>query len=406
MFTVSPKTDCPHVDHLACVALSPTELFDLVPSVCCEQIQGICQVCESDQENWLCLQCAQIFCSRYVNGHMHEHNEQTKHPVAFSMTDASFWCYDCDSYITTFKLRLFATHFSSIKFPEELERMPSIAEGEEEEEHKQFSRSDLVAGLAAGQFKRIAVLTGAGISVAAGIPDFRSPVTGLYAQVAALGLAEPESIFNLDFFRNTPQPFYTLAGNFLTHSAQPVKAHHFIRMLQDKEVLLCNFTQNIDGLELAAGVHLENLVQAHGHMRSVRCIECGLPGSMEAFLTAIAAQKVLYCEYCNPEQTAGSQSLIKPDVVFFGEKLPESFRERFYEVASADLVIVMGTALKVYPFAFLLTYLAGDTPIVLINRENPGIDRENFLFLAGDIEETIDALAKELDWELGSSEKA
>ncbi|RYH12890.1 hypothetical protein EON65_37000 [archaeon] len=175
-----------------------------------------------------------------------------------------------------------------------------------------------------------------GISVAAGIPDFRTPDIGLYAQVGRLGLPFPEAIFSLDYFRSNPAAFYTIANEFLTYHAQPVLAHKFIRRLQDEEILLCNYTQNIDGLELCAGVSLSKLVQAHGHMRSARCIECRTECGVDVFMEAIRTQQVLYCSGCNPE--AGnivlSSALVKPDIVFFGESLPASFGEKFSLIKS------------------------------------------------------------------------
>ena len=101
----------------------------------------------------------------------------------------------------------------------------------------------MIDGLKAGSFRKIAVVTGAGISVSAGIPDFRSPKTGLYANLQKYNLPHPEAIFDLDFFKANPEPFYNLAKEFLDLSKfSPTPTHRFIKLLQDKEMLQINMS--------------------------------------------------------------------------------------------------------------------------------------------------------------------
>lgn len=101
-----------------------------------------------------------------------------------------------------------------------------------------FTYKKLVEGFKQNKFKKIVVATGAGISVSAGIPDFRSPKTGLYANLAKYNLPTPESIFTLDFFNETPEAFYQLAKEFLdTKKFEPTPTHYFIKLLQDKGIL-------------------------------------------------------------------------------------------------------------------------------------------------------------------------
>jgi NAD-dependent SIR2 family protein deacetylase len=137
-------------------------------------------------------------------------------------------------------------------------------------------------------------------------------------------------------------------------NCKPVLAHKFIRKLQDNKQLFINYTQNIDGLELDAGVKLEYLIQAHGHMRTAHCIECKEEGSMEKFKEALKKQEVLYCEKCH--------GLVKPDIIFFGEALPAEFFASWKKVHEADLILVMGTSLKVMPFAMLPKIVSEDVP--------------------------------------------
>jgi NAD+-dependent protein deacetylase SIR2 len=105
---------------------------------------------------------------------------------------------------------------------------------------------------------------GAGISTSAGIPDFRSPETGLYANLARLNLPYAEAVFSIDYFRNKPEPFYILAQELYPGKYRPTITHSFINLLHKKGLLLKLFTQNIDCLEREAGVPGDKIIEAHG----------------------------------------------------------------------------------------------------------------------------------------------
>ncbi|CAE7201223.1 unnamed protein product, partial [Rhizoctonia solani] len=113
----------------------------------------------------------------------------------------------------------------------------------------------LKSGSGYGSGKRkVVLMVGAGISTSAGIPDFRSPKTGLYANLARLKLPYPEAVFDIHFFRDNPLPFYTLAHELYPGKFRPTITHSFIKLLSDKGMLHMCFTQNIDTLERLAGV--------------------------------------------------------------------------------------------------------------------------------------------------------
>ena len=104
-----------------------------------------------------------------------------------------------------------------------------------QEKGKKFEYSELIDGLKQGKFKKIAIMTGAGISVSAGIPDFRSPGTGLYSQLEKYELPYPEAIFTLEYFKQKPEAFYTLASSFLDMDKfDPTPTHFFCKLLTDK----------------------------------------------------------------------------------------------------------------------------------------------------------------------------
>ena len=235
---------------------------------------------------------------------------------------------------------------------------------------------------------------GAGISTSAGIPDFRSPDTGLYANLARLNLPHPEAVFELSFFAENPYPFYTLAHELYPGKYHPTLAHSFIRLISDKGLLLKCFTQNIDCLEREAGVPDESIVEAHGSFARQRCIQCKTLYPDEDMRKAVAAKEVPHCQVpeCN--------GLVKPDIVFFGEQLPETFFKSIKLPAVADLAIVMGSSLQVHPFAMLPQMVEDGVPRLLINRERVGDlgMREDDVLLLEDCDDGIRKLAEALGW--------
>lgn len=143
---------------------------------------------------------------------------------------------------------------------------------------------------------RVVVLAGAGISVSAGIPDFRSPGTGLYSRLETLMAGQqPESIFDIHYFRQNPKPFTTLAKELFPGNFRPTKTHLFIFLLQQKGLLKRHYTQNIDTLERMAGVEEDKLVEAHGSFAKVFCLDCGHESSLKEYKTRIYQGKIPRC---------------------------------------------------------------------------------------------------------------
>ncbi|OOQ82116.1 NAD-dependent protein deacetylase hst2-1 [Penicillium brasilianum] len=243
--------------------------------------------------------------------------------------------------------------------------------------------------------KRIVVMVGAGISTSAGIPDFRSPDTGLYANLAFLDLEEPEDVFDISFFRDNPKPFYALAHELYPGRYRPTVAHSFIKLLYDKGLLLKHFTQNIDCLERQAGLPGDKIVEAHGSFATQRCIECKTPYPDEEMQKTIQDREVPHCivPQCN--------GLVKPDIVFFGEALPPSFFESRDLPEQADLCIVMGTSLSVQPFASLPGFCRRGVPRVLINMQRVGGlgSRPDDVLILGDCDAGVRKFAKAMEWE-------
>ncbi|CAI7641047.1 unnamed protein product [Penicillium palitans] len=239
----------------------------------------------------------------------------------------------------------------------------------------------IVDRVKAGKVTRIVVLTGAGISTGAGIPDFRSPNTGLYDKLAPLRLPYPEAIFHINYFSHTPEPFYAIARARHPGNLKPTVTHAFLALLAKKNLLHFLFTQNIDGLEQDAGVPRDKVLWAHGNWKSQHCYKCNSPYPDDLMNKAILAGEVPYC------LESGCGGAVKPDVVFFGQALPAEFDEKEKEVLEADLMLVMGT-------------IKEGIPRVLINNEKAGDmgNRDEDVCILGSCDDGVRQLADALGW--------
>lgn len=215
--------------------------------------------------------------------------------------------------------------------------------------------------------KNIIVLTGAGVSVSCGIPDFRSR-DGIYARLSKdfPDLPDPQSMFDINFFHSNPYPFFRFAKEIYPGSFKPSLSHRFIQQLEASGRLLRNYTQNIDTLEQVAGI--KNVVTCHGSFATASCMNCKIKVDADEIKGEVFAQRIPYCKVCTP--TEGAMNILKPDIVFFGEGLPEEFHTQIKEDKErADLLIVIGSSLKVRPVALIPSFLKPNVPQILINRE-------------------------------------
>ncbi|XP_074873850.1 NAD-dependent protein deacetylase sirtuin-2 isoform X2 [Carettochelys insculpta] len=205
--------------------------------------------------------------------------------------------------------------------------------------------------------KNIICMVGAGISTSAGIPDFRSPGTGLYANLQSYNLPYPEAIFEINYFKQHPEPFFALARELYPGQFKPTVCHYFIRLLKEKGLLLRCYTQNIDTLERVAGLDQEDLVEAHGTFFTSHCLRSS----------------------CKKQYSLDWMK----DIVFFGESLPSRFFTLMQsDFQKVDLLIIMGTSLQVQPFASLVSRVPTNTPRLLINKEKTG-QSDPFMSLMG-----------------------
>ncbi|XP_043375244.1 NAD-dependent protein deacetylase sirtuin-1 isoform X6 [Dermochelys coriacea] len=214
--------------------------------------------------------------------------------------------------------------------------------------------------------KKIIVLTGAGVSVSCGIPDFRSR-DGIYARLAVdfPDLPDPQAMFDIEYFRKDPRPFFKFAKEIYPGQFQPSLCHKFIALMDKDGKLLRNYTQNIDTLEQVAGI--QRIIQCHGSFATASCLICKYKVDCEAVRGDIFNQVVPRCPRCPPDEPL---AIMKPEIVFFGENLPEQFhRAMKYDKDEVDLLIVIGSSLKVRPVALIPSSIPHEVPQILINRE-------------------------------------
>lgn len=199
-------------------------------------------------------------------------------------------------------------------------------------------------------------------------------------------------MFDIAYFRNRPEPFYVLAQELYPGKFHPTVSHAFIALLAQKGLLQMLFTQNIDCLERAAGVPADKIVEAHGSFATQRCIECKVEFPDDKMRKHVLRGDVPRCGEC--------KGLVKPDITFFGEALPRAFSEKSHNTAMADLVLIIGTSLTVYPFASLPDMARQKSPRVLFNMEKVGSlgSRVDDVLELGSCDNGIRKLAGLLGW--------
>lgn len=232
-----------------------------------------------------------------------------------------------------------------------------------------------------GSARSVVALTGAGISVPSGIPDFRSPGTGMWETV------DPMEVAHIDVFRRAPERFWRFYGDrFATlGDREPNGAHRALVELERAGRLDAVITQNIDMLHRKAGT--EALVEVHGSIASASCLECRDAWPAEAVRARLVAD-----EHGIPRCDCGAP--LKPDVVLFGEYLPPEALDRAQALCEgADLLLCVGSSLEVYPVAGLplLTRRAGGQVAIITQGPTPH-DAIASVRLDGDVVQELGAL--------------
>jgi NAD-dependent deacetylase len=234
--------------------------------------------------------------------------------------------------------------------------------------------------------RSVVALTGAGISVPSGIPDFRSPQTGLWEKL------DPMEVAHIDAFRRDPVRFWGFyAERFTTlEDKLPNRAHEVLVRMERAGMLDAVITQNVDTLHRKAGTG--ELVEVHGSIATCSCSACG---------QAAALADVRERAHAEPDgvpRCTGCAAAMRPDVVLFGELLPAAALARAEELCRvADVLLCIGSSLEVHPVASLplLTHGAGGAVAIITQGQTP-LERIAAVRLRGDVESELLALAAEL----------
>lgn len=222
--------------------------------------------------------------------------------------------------------------------------------------------------------KRIVFFGGAGVSKGSGIPDFRG-ADGLYT--AADPAESPEEILSGTYLKRHPEKFYGYyKKNMLYPSAMPNAAHLKLAKWEREGKLTSVITQNIDGLHQAAGS--QNVIELHGSVLRNYCVSCGERHPLSHILESDGVPR---CRICG--------AVVRPDVVLYGENLDgAAFMQAQRDIAAADVLIVGGTSLTVYPAAGLVRYFQGEH-FIIINRTPTPYDPYAELIIREPIEKVL-----------------
>lgn len=310
--------------------------------------------------------------------------------------------------------------------------------------------------------QNIVVLTGAGISTSLGVPDFRSK-HGVYNLLDGSPYDDPQDLFHIDNFKTNPEIFFKQARKVFPRMqglvpSEGVKdgsnsadshmipkystTHAFLSLLQAKSKLLTNYTQNIDGLETAAGVSTSRLIQCHGSLSTASCMSCGKQVSAKKYMPVVHAGGIPVCK-CSRDEEPKKKSkklprgrsgkrkrkryeyedtdsedddhghhtfmkgLLKPDMTFFGEHVSYSYAPRLAtDKTKVDLLVIVGTSLKVAPVNEMLFMVPPTVPQIWISKER--CQREGVkvdIELLGECDLIIEEICRRAGWSSALNER-
>lgn len=226
-------------------------------------------------------------------------------------------------------------------------------------------------------------LTGAGISTPSGIPDFRSPGSGIWTKYS------PMEVASLSAFRYYPMRFYEWIRPFVKSLflAEPNPAHIALARLEEGNHLQSVITQNIDALHQRAGS--KKVIEVHGTYQTLTCLGCyrQLQATDEFLADFLDQEENPHCPHCG--------NLLKPDIILYEEQLPaQTWRAAREEVLACDLLLVLGSTLTVTPVCDLpLTALGREAKVIILNRTNTHLDHLAAVYIQGEIEEILPIIA-------------
>ena len=331
----------------------------------------------------LCISCGEKI-KKYDD--MENHKATKEHSIYLNLNDFSIICMECKQKFSISYVKDKLPIKQKINIQKIIDHFPLRPKFLTKEEIFKIKYDDFVNRFISGKYKKIIFMVGAGISTSAGIPDFRSS-NGLFKQLQEkYNLSGPEEFFYKTTFLKKPIFFYEFTKLFDLSQTKPTIAHKFMNYMTKKDYIKYVFTQNIDGLEVKAKIPPNKLVFAHGNFLEGHCAKCYKNIDIKKINDGINKGEVYYCPDC--------KGPCKPKIVFYGENLPKRFYDCLEKIKDVDLIIIMGTSLKVYPFASIPEYVNEKTDIVVFNMEKVGIYqyynlKNNDIFIEGKTDENI-----------------
>lgn len=269
-----------------------------------------------------------------------------------------------------------------------------------EEKFKEISKKKydkFISLLKSNSFKKIVFMVGAGISTTSGIPDFRSKDGIFHRLKEKYKMERPEDVFELEKFYENPKFFNEFAREFLSKNYTPTKFHYFMSFLSNKKLVKYVFTQNIDCLEAKSIVDQKKVIYAHGNFLSAHCPRCKTSLDYFKFNQKFMKGTDVNCKKC--------KGPCKYNIVFYGERLNQTFFPAQEDIKDADLAIVCGTSLQVFPFSMLPQYV-GDKcwrVVVDINKIRPNLftyadENSRDLYIGEKSDEFVMNVLKDCKW--------
>ena len=392
-FAVEPKRNCPHVllsdKHIAAISTANEDELKRLCLAAAQQTKCQHPSCDEKDENWLCLQCGVLLCSRYKNAHMADHCDQdqedesaTDHCIAVSMSDLSFWCYKCESYIQSPVLRqvnslLYAARESIGKEPVFNNRVNKASAAQLEEHFDNDVTVEKAAKFIASKIARsghLVVYTGAGISTSAKIPDYRGP----------------KGIWTLRDQGRSHE-----CNGIEIEQAHPTYAHYALTLLAKKGIVKRIVTTNVDGLHRRSGCPRERLSELHGSCYREMCEKCDTEylRGFDVTKTVVNHSNHLTGRLCTVPNCGGR---LKDSIIHFTENLPESeLNPSLDDSSKADVTIVLGTSMQVKP-ACNLPMMNRHAQMFIVNLQQTPYDESAIIKLYARTDQFMKLVMQEL----------
>jgi len=402
-FYVVPKTTCYHIAQFKAPKTA--------------NVRGPCGVCGHVGENWVCLVCGEIYCSRYVSGHMLEHNQKTGHALVVSFSDFSCWCYECDSYIKHHSILPLLTYLhkdkfgfvpqnstnnvshsnhssKSVKDPNFANRVGAITDEEEVKEFQdppeELEKKVKIFVEWMRKSSYMVAYTGAGISTSSGIPDYRGP----------------NGVWTLKAQGKSPQFTVTL------EQALPTSGHMALKKLEEEGILKYLISTNVDGLHKRSGIPSDKLAELHGNIYLEKCSLCGAEYLRPFDVTKHEINHFTgrKCEKMIPEFDIATNSTtevrcsgkLRDSIINFGESLPPvDLQKSIQQSRKADLRLVLGTSLRVSPANKLpFEALDKDKKAIIVNLQKTPYDDIAHLRIFAKTDDFLTLVMKELNLQI------